>query len=211
MNSGEETPRQTEALSAGARTRIPLIGLLVVQLFIGYEWFMSGLTKIVRGGFPSGLAADLREKSIGAAGWYKSFLDDSVIPNATAFGYLIELGELLIGLALIVAALVWLLRWEWLPHRGRLTVLALTVLGSIGGIFMAVNFHLANGAPHPWLIPKSGFDEGVDLDSVLPAVQLVLIGVSVAYWRSLEAAKPLTVRRRPRGASMHLPVGKDSR
>lgn len=61
----------------------------------------------------------------------------------------------------------------------------MTALASLGGIFMAVNFHLANGAPHPWLIPKDGFDEGVDLDSLLPAVQLVLIGVSVGLWRSL--------------------------
>ena len=30
----------------------------------------------------------------------------------------------------------------------------------------AVNFHLTNGAPHAWLISKSGFDEGVDLDSM---------------------------------------------
>ena len=36
--------------------RIPLIGLLVIQTAIGYEWAMSDLTKIVRGGFPSGLA-----------------------------------------------------------------------------------------------------------------------------------------------------------
>src|SRR5262249_19506742 len=66
-------------LAAG---RIPLIGLLVVQLLVGYEWLMSGLTKIVRGGFPSGLADELRDKSQGAAGWYKSLLDGSVIPHA---------------------------------------------------------------------------------------------------------------------------------
>ena len=68
-----------------------------------------------------------------------------------------------------------LLRWERLSYGGRLTVLATTALAAFGGIFMAVNFHVANGAPHPWLVPKSGFDEGVDLDSLLPLVQLVLI------------------------------------
>jgi thiosulfate dehydrogenase [quinone] large subunit len=166
-------------------SRIPLIGLLVVQLIVGYEWLMSGLTKIVRGGFPSGLGDELRDKSQGAAGWYKSFLDGSVIPHASTFGYLIEIGELAVGLALIVAAIVWLARWERLSDGGRIAVLAATVLASLGGIFMALNFHLANGAAHPWFIPKDGFDEGVDLDSLLPAVQLVLIGVSVAIWRSL--------------------------
>jgi len=148
------------------------------------------MTKIVRGGFPSGLAKELTEKSVGAPGWYKSFLDGSVIPNASAFGYLIEIGELLAGRALIAAALVWLARWERLPDGGRVAVLWATALASLVAIFMAVNFHLANGAPHPWLIPKSGFDEGVDLDSLLPAVQLVLAGVSVGSLRAL--------RRRPR-------------
>ena len=196
-------------------SRLPLIGLLLVQVFVGYEWFMSGLAKIVRGGFPSGLSKNLAERSSGAAHWYKSFLDGSIIPNATAFGYLIEIGELLIGIALIAAALTWLLRWERLPQNGRLAVLATTILAALGGIFMAVNFHIANGATHPWLIPKSGFDESVDLDSLLPMVQLVLVGVSVAYWRSLRGSAPLTSRLRSRTSrlrsrfgSSHLPAHK---
>ena len=65
-----------------AQNRLPLIGLLVVQLAIGYEWAMSGLTKIVRGDFPSGLAGELRDKSQGAASWYRSLLDRIVIPLA---------------------------------------------------------------------------------------------------------------------------------
>jgi hypothetical protein len=169
MDSSDTSPRAS---------RLPLIGLLLVQLLVGYEWVMSGLTKIVRGGFPGGLAAELREKSVGASGWYKSFLDGAVIPHASTFGYLIEIGELVVGLALVAAAIVWLLRWERLPYSGRVAVLTTTALASLGAIFMAVNFHLANGAPHPWLIPKDGFDEGIDLDSLLPAVQLVLVGVS---------------------------------
>ncbi len=196
-----------QAQGTGA-SRIPLMGLLLVQLFVGYEWFMSGLTKIVRGGFPGGLAKELSDKSTGAAHWYKSFLDGAIIPHATVFGYLIEIGELLVGAALIAAALVWLLRWQRLPQGGRLAVLATTVLASLGAIFMAVNFHLANGAPHPWLIPKDGFDESIDLDSLLPMVQLVLIGVSVAYWRSLRSGKPLTSRMRSRFGSSQLPIQK---
>lgn len=92
--------------------RIPLVGLLAVQLVVGYEWTVSGLTKIVRGGFSTGLADELREKYEGAAGWYSSFLDSVVIPNGQAFGYAIELGEILIGVVLIGAALIWLFAWE---------------------------------------------------------------------------------------------------
>jgi uncharacterized membrane protein YphA (DoxX/SURF4 family) len=200
--------RTQSPTAVGAASRIPLIGLLVVQLLVGYEWFMSGLTKIVRGGFPSGLGSELTDKSTGAAHWYKSFLDGSIIPNATAFGYLIEIGELLVGVTLIATALVWLMRWERLPHHGRLAVLAATVLASLGGIFMAVNFHLANGAPHPWLIPKDGFDEGIDLDSILPLVQLVMVAVGVGYWHSLRSTKPLASGMRARLGSSRLPAQK---
>lgn len=164
-------------------TRIPLIGLVLIQLAVGYEWAMSGLTKIVRGGFPSGLAGELRDKSVGAAGWYKSFLDSVVIPHGSTWGYLIELGELAIGVALIVAALVWVFRWEQLSLRGHAYVYWTIALASFAAVFMAINFHLANGAPHPWLIPKDGFDEGVDLDSLLPVIQLVLAGVALSLWR----------------------------
>ena len=185
--TSQTPPNSPDALLA---SRLPLVGLLLVQILIGYEWFMSGLTKIYRGGFPGGLAAELRDKSAGAPGWYKSFLDGSIIPNAHAFGYLIEIGELIVGIALITAAVVWLLRWERLPSGGRAAVLIVTAVASLAGIFMAINFHLANGAPHAWLIPKSGFDEGVDLDSLLPAMQLVLIGVSVGLLRSIRRAAP---------------------
>ena len=198
---------QTEATTpgrAGLTSRWPLVTLLLVQIFIGYEWFMSGLTKIYRGGFPSGLAKELTEKSLGAPGWYKSFLDGSIIPNATAFGYLIEIGELLIGAALIAAALVWLFRWERLPQSGQAAILLVTALASLGAVFMAVNFHLANGASHPWLIPTSGFDEGIDLDSLLPAIQLVFAGVSLRLLRSLRRAAPrraaAIVQAKPHGA-----------
>ena len=53
---------------------------------------------------------------------------------------------------------------------------------------MNVNFHLANGSAHPWLIPGDGFDEGVDLDSLMPAIQLVLVGVSGGIVASLRRA-----------------------
>lgn len=165
-----------------ATNRIPLIGLLLVQVAIGYEWTMSGLTKIVRGDFSGGLADELRERSEGASDWYRSFLESVVIPNASGWGYAIEIGELLVGLVLIVSALVWLLGWERMRPRDRGFVLALTALAALAGVAMNVGFHLANGSAHPWLIPEDGFDEGVDLDSLMPAIQLVIAGVSGRQW-----------------------------
>ena len=180
-------------------SRAGLIGLLLVQAFIGYEWFMSGITKIVRGGFPSGLGDELRDKSEGAAGWYKSFLDGSVIPNATAFGYLIEIGELLIGIALVAAAIAWLSSWQRLPGGGRVALLFVTAIASFSAIFLNVNFHLANASAHPWFIPKDGFDEGVDLDSLMPAIELVLLALSTSVLVSLRRRTRRAIRiGRPR-------------
>ena len=170
----------TEPTDREARTvaRTALVGLLAIQAFVGYEWLMSGLVKVVRGGFPSGLADELSEKSAGSPGWYSSFLDGTVIPNANVFGVLIVIGELIVGVALIATALIWLLRWDRLPRPGRMAVLAAIGLAALAAIFMNVNFHLANGSAHPWLIPGEGFDEGVDLDSLMPLLELVLVVVS---------------------------------
>ena len=174
--------------------RAGLFGLLAVQALLGYEWLMSGLTKIVRGGFSGGLAAELREKSEGAASWYTSFLDSAVIPNARLFGVLIIVGELVVGVALLAAALLWAFRWDRLGSGGRIAVLAATLTAALGGIVMNLNFHLANGSAHPWLIPGDGFDEGVDLDSFMPAVQLVLMIVSVVVWRAMRRRTTATDR-----------------
>ena len=174
-----EQPAGHEALNSAHAGRLALAGFLVIQVFLGYEWLMSGLTKVWRGGFPSGLAAELTDKSEGVGGPYKTFLDNVAIPNARVFGYLIIVGELLTGLALIGAALIWLIRRNNLSRRVSIFLLVATLLGSLGGIFLSVNLHLANGAPHPWLIPASGFDQGVDLDSLLPLLHLVTAVVVV--------------------------------
>jgi hypothetical protein len=169
------------ALSVG----LGLKGLLTVQLAVGYEWFMSGLTKVVRGGFPSGLGADLQDNAAAASPWYRWFLEHVIIPNGQVVGYLIEIAEVLTGAALIAAALLWLLRWQRLPSWGRSAALWSIVVAAVAGIVMAVNFHLSKGSTHPWIIPREGFDESVDLDSLLPFIQAVFIWMSVASWLSL--------------------------
>ena len=152
-----------------------LAGLLAIQIVIGYEWLVSGITKLWRGGFATGLAGELGDKSRGVAGWYKSFLDQVVIPHGWAVGWIVLVVEILIGVTLIVGAILWLARWSCLPATAQHVLVAVLAIAGIGAILMNVSFHLANGAPHPWLIPKAGFDEGVDLDSLMPLVELVFV------------------------------------
>ena len=164
---------------------LSMIGLLVVEIVIGYEWFVSGLDKFVRGDFPAGLAEELLKKSAGTSEWYGGFLNSAVIPNARIFGYAVETSELLAGIALIAGPLIWLFIWDRVSDRIRKAVLFSTAAATIGGAFLAVNLHFANGAAHPWLIPGAAFDEGIDLDIVLPAIQIVIATVSIILFRRI--------------------------
>lgn len=168
----------------GAHARLGLLGLLFVQGIVGYEWLVSGLAK-VSGDFVSSFGDELPDVSKDAPGWFKSILDAIVAPAPTFWGLVVESGELLIGLALIGTALVWALRFERLSRRGQTVVLGLTALAASLGALLAVTLHLLNGNTHPWLVPSDGFDEGVDLDSVLPAIQLVIVVVSVRVLQSV--------------------------
>ena len=178
------SPGTTGAALRG-KPGLSMKGFLVVEMIIGYEWFISGLVKIVRGGFPAGLADELLEKSAGTAQWYGSFLKSAVIPFAEVYGYAIEWSELLAGIVLIGGPLIWLWTWDRASDRTRRAVLFLTAAAAIGGAFLAINLHLANGASHPWLSPGDAFDEGIDLDSVLPAIQIVIAAVSIILFRRL--------------------------
>lgn len=166
---------------------LALAGLLVVEIIIGYEWFISGLTKIVVGDFPSGLAGELTNKAPDVAAWYAGFFNGFVIPNAVVLGYVIEFAELLVGIALIAGPLVWLFAWDRIPHRFQQAAVFLMAAASIGGVFMALNFHLANGNSHPWLIPQDSFDEGVDFDSLLVILNIVTATVNGMFLSRLRA------------------------
>jgi hypothetical protein len=155
-----------------------------MQIALGYEWFASGLTKLVHGDFPGGLSHELAEKSETASGWYRSFLEGAVIPHAHAFGYLIEVGELLTGLGLVGAALVWL-AWERLPGDACVAALVTTLTAALAGVVMNVNFHLANGASLPSPVAADSFDEAIDLDSLMAVLELVLVAASVGALVSL--------------------------
>lgn len=66
-----------------------------------------------------------------------------------------------------------------MPSSSFVTRSGFIAAAAIGGTFLAINLHFANGASHPWLIPGDAFDEGIDLDSVLPAIQIVIATISI--------------------------------
>jgi hypothetical protein len=150
------------------------VTLLVVQIIMGYEWLVSGITKVASGTFVSGLADNLRSDADSAPGFYRNLIHNTLIPNARTLAVLIEIGEVAVGLVFIAAAIVWLTRWPRLSGTARMALLGTTMLAALVASFMALNFHLARGGNHPWLIPADGMDETIDVDTVLVLMQTTL-------------------------------------
>jgi hypothetical protein len=184
------TQAQTAAQPAEAATwkSRALVGLLVVQIIVGFEFFWTVLVKIVRGGFVSGLAADLQTRVEAAPGWYRSLAHSVIIPNATLFGYLIIIGELFVGITLIVTAVVWLARWESMSPTAQRTLVGLIILAAAAALAMNLNYHIANGATNPWQLPTGVFDEGVDINTVFTLIDATIVAVMVGVLISLRGA-----------------------
>jgi hypothetical protein len=158
----------------GTVCRAGLVALLVVQLILGYEWFASGVTKVASGTFVSDLAANLRSNADSAPGFYRSLIHGTLIPNAHTLAVLIEIGEIAVGAAFIAAAIVWLTRWARVSDGARTALLGTAMSAAMGATFMAINFHLARGGNHPWLIPADGMDETIDVDTILVFTQITI-------------------------------------
>lgn len=102
---------------------------LVVRLYMASTFIPAGWGKIMSGEWLFGDGAPIAGLVGGALqsedtpGWYASFLDAVVVPNAGLFATLVALGELAVGLGLLVGLL--------------------TGIAAFGGVFMNANFILA--------------------------------------------------------------------
>ncbi|MBO2519074.1 MULTISPECIES: DoxX family membrane protein [Limnochorda] len=109
--------------------------LTLLRVYVGYIWLQSGLHKLTNpawfgegagtaiSGFFNGVLAKASGENPVVQGWYASFIENVAMPNATLFSYLIVLGEVLVGLALIVGVF--------------------TTFAALMGAFMNLNFLLA--------------------------------------------------------------------
>ena len=151
------------------------VALALVALAVGYEWLVSGFSKLANGDFAHGLAAALGDLAKQAPPWYGHFLRSAIVPHAVTFGYLIEFAELGVGIVLVGVALTELTAGARLsPQLSRL-LRRLAVAALAVGILLAVNFELANGGSFGMRLASDSFNEGVDLDTVMIAAQLALL------------------------------------
>lgn len=89
---------------------------LIIRLYVGYAWIGAGWHKVTNEvwvgdkagtaitGFVKGALAKA-EGGKDVTGWYASFLENVVLPNAEVFSYFVAFGELLVGLGLILGLL----------------------------------------------------------------------------------------------------------
>lgn len=85
--------------------------ILVLRLYIGYQWVTVAMGKITGGfdstGYLTNVVANPVKGSDGAAVYpvYNYFIEHFALPNAELFNVLVPWGELLIGIGLILGTL----------------------------------------------------------------------------------------------------------
>ncbi|WP_449620151.1 DoxX family protein [Robertmurraya sp. Marseille-Q9965] len=84
--------------------------LLILRLYWGYSWLISGWGKLTGGfdasGFLKGAVVNPVQGTNGVVyGWWTSFLERFALPNAGLFNVMIPWGEFLVGLGLILGCL----------------------------------------------------------------------------------------------------------
>lgn len=87
---------------------------LIFRLYVGWQWLSAGIGKVNAAawtgqnagaavtGFVQGALAQTEGANPQVLGWYAAFLENFVLPNAEVFSYLVVIGELLVGAALIL-------------------------------------------------------------------------------------------------------------
>jgi thiosulfate dehydrogenase [quinone] large subunit len=87
---------------------------LILRIYTGWQWLTAGWEKVqdptwigaqsgtAITGFVNGALAKMTGAHPSVQAWYGSFLQNFVLPNAAAFSVVVAIGELLVGIALIL-------------------------------------------------------------------------------------------------------------
>ncbi|WML41432.1 DoxX family protein [Neobacillus sp. OS1-2] len=84
--------------------------LAIIRVYIGYEFLHAGYGKLTSGGFDAsgflkGAIASSTGEHPAVQGWWAKFLEQVALPNADLFSFLVQWGEVLVGIALILGLL----------------------------------------------------------------------------------------------------------
>jgi len=110
-----QIPEPTIARLLFADTRLAPVWLLI-RLYVGYQWLHAGYEKLTNpagvwvgaqaGAALTGFVNGALKKTAGehpdVTGWYAGFLKEIVLPHAALFSSLVTVGEILVGIGLIL-------------------------------------------------------------------------------------------------------------
>lgn len=123
------------------------LGILYIQLILTYAWWSAGWEKISSGEFIGGIAKTLGFfASKNPFGWYKSFLENFALPNASVFGYVVEWSQIAIAVCLLLTTIIIFFSRV---NKTKNAVFVLMILALFGGLLMNANFYFAAGWTGP--------------------------------------------------------------
>jgi len=122
--------------------------LALFRIYAGAFWLLHGIPKFTQSADflpPNGFMPQLVQKAIGSStGFYHDFLANTVMPNIGLFAQLVRCGEVLVGISLLLGLL--------------------SRLGGLGGIFLALNYALAN---NDFAAPQGQGFAGLDFAAIV--------------------------------------------
>ncbi len=152
--------------------RHPYFVTFSIQAVLAYEWISGGLGKIYEGQFVSNIGKTLGRFETGNPHeWYVGSVLRIAKNSPEAFGQLVQWGELLAGIGLVAAILVYGLSRQ--PQWRNIARYA-AILSLLGGALMNVNFYYAAG----WTSTSTG-----GLNMVMLWMQVVLLATWVSALR----------------------------
>lgn len=173
------------------RTTIPERFLVIsVLAVLAYEWLVSGLDKVLSGDFVTSLHHEMMDGIANAQyGFYAKFLQKYCMAHCVVIGYLVEVGEIAVGLSFLILAASILFQ----AQKPFLSTLGI-VTGLIGA-FMTLNFFFYQGGS-VFINTSDPFDEGIPVDLILALIQL---GITVYFGFYRKESR----RRQQTPASIH--------
>lgn len=128
INKGDSMP--IEFIKRVWTDKTASLWIVLIRFAIGIEWFMSGLGKLRNPANVSGMAGTLTYFASGNQNaWYVNLTNNLFIPNAEVFAWLVSLGELLVGITLILGIFI--------------------NFSALVSVFLNLNFYFAAG----WISP----------------------------------------------------------
>ena len=162
-------------------------GMVWVRLLVGALWLNGAVEKLLNPEFPQQFATSLRAGGFvsQAPPFFRAFMQGTVVPNAELFAQLMRVGELALGIALMVGLL--------------------TNLAAVGSILLSIVIMLSQGGVRIGL--GLGAPEFLTVNVLVALISVVILLSPAAKALSLDTAlvhrsprlAPFLTNRRTRG------------